>query len=214
MLSNVLLAMCFLVAGCGLSPTYRFPTPIPTPTSTPPVINQDCQLKPEAGQCAAYFERYFYNQDTKQCEKFIWGGCAGVVPFQTLKDCQSSCTNTGSTNDERMTVNLGENFQIKIGQTIFINNENIKITLSEITADSRCPKDVMCVWEGQVEASFGVIQNNISQLFSLITHTAKENLVEFLDNYQAQLVEVRPEKESGYEIKPADYVLTVVVTKK
>ena len=72
----------------------------------------------------------------------------------------------------------------------------------------------MCVWEGQVEASFGVIQNNISQLFSLITHTAKENLVEFLDNYQAQLVEVRPEKESGYEIKPADYVLTVVVTKK
>lgn len=50
-----------------------------------------CHMKPEAGPCKAAFERYYYNPETKKCESFIWGGCQGKVPFETLEECKSKC---------------------------------------------------------------------------------------------------------------------------
>lgn len=46
-----------------------------------------CSLEPEPGLCEAYFTRYYYDQKAKKCKEFIWGGCDGVVPFETLEAC-------------------------------------------------------------------------------------------------------------------------------
>lgn len=48
-------------------------------------------MVPEAGECRAAFEIYYFDQSTQSCQKFIWGGCGGVVPFETLEECQKSC---------------------------------------------------------------------------------------------------------------------------
>lgn len=53
--------------------------------------HKDCQLIPEAGPCKAAFKRYYFDQKEKKCKEFIWGGCNGVVPFETLEDCQKKC---------------------------------------------------------------------------------------------------------------------------
>ena len=54
---------------------------------------------PEEGDCDAAFIRYYFNQETETCDSFIWGGCGGVVPFETLEDCQYSCgDNSNITN--------------------------------------------------------------------------------------------------------------------
>ncbi|MDO8538277.1 MAG: BPTI/Kunitz domain-containing protein [archaeon] len=53
--------------------------------------NNACNLIPEQGQCQAAFPRYFFNQQTGSCEQFIWGGCGGVVPFETLESCIKAC---------------------------------------------------------------------------------------------------------------------------
>ena len=29
-----------------------------------------------------YMPMYYFNQQTEICEMFIWGGCAGLVPFE------------------------------------------------------------------------------------------------------------------------------------
>ncbi len=50
-----------------------------------------CELMPEVGPCNAAFVRYFYNQETKECDSFIWGGCSGVVPFESLDECKLCC---------------------------------------------------------------------------------------------------------------------------
>lgn len=50
-----------------------------------------CQLKPESGHCRAAFERYWFDPQSGTCQAFIWGGCQGVVPFETLQDCQQTC---------------------------------------------------------------------------------------------------------------------------
>ena len=46
-----------------------------------------CELIPEVGPCNAAVPIYYYDQDSMKCVEFIWGGCEGLVPFETLQDC-------------------------------------------------------------------------------------------------------------------------------
>ncbi|MBN1599923.1 MAG: BPTI/Kunitz domain-containing protein [Bacteroidales bacterium] len=48
---------------------------------------EECFLEPDPGPCYAYIPRYYFNQETGECTMFIWGGCNGVVPFETLEEC-------------------------------------------------------------------------------------------------------------------------------
>lgn len=48
----------------------------------------ECALEPDAGNCLAAFPRYYFNNSTKKCEEFTWGGCGGVVPFETKEECE------------------------------------------------------------------------------------------------------------------------------
>ena len=50
-----------------------------------------CSLQPEVGPCDAAFIRYYYDQEDGICKEFVWGGCEGVVPFETLEECQEEC---------------------------------------------------------------------------------------------------------------------------
>lgn len=50
-----------------------------------------CQLIPQVGMCNAAIPKYYYDQDSSACRMFIWGGCGGVVPFETLEECKSCC---------------------------------------------------------------------------------------------------------------------------
>jgi hypothetical protein len=56
-------------------------------SSLPPA----CTLKPESGKCRAAHTRYWFDADSVSCRAFIWGGCEGVVPFETLEQCQQTC---------------------------------------------------------------------------------------------------------------------------
>jgi hypothetical protein len=47
-----------------------------------------CDLKPERGACKAMFKRYYYDPTTKSCKSFFWGGCDGIVPFDSEQECR------------------------------------------------------------------------------------------------------------------------------
>ena len=55
------------------------------------VLPDECYLEPDSGNCFAAIPMYYFNQTSNSCEQFIWGGCAGVVPFQSLSACQEAC---------------------------------------------------------------------------------------------------------------------------
>ncbi len=50
-----------------------------------------CNLKQEQGSCKAYFIKYYFDNNERKCMEFVWGGCGGVVPFDTLEECQFVC---------------------------------------------------------------------------------------------------------------------------
>ena len=55
-----------------------------------------CTLIPDPGMCMAAIQKYFFNQETQQCEDFTWGGCGGVVPFDSLEECEAAaCAQSG-----------------------------------------------------------------------------------------------------------------------
>ena len=55
-----------------------------------------CTLSPDPGNCLAAIQMYYFNQETQQCEDFTWGGCGGVVPFESLAECEAAlCAQSG-----------------------------------------------------------------------------------------------------------------------
>jgi hypothetical protein len=64
-------------------------------------------LEPKVGDCRGYFERYFYNSSSKQCEKFIYGGCNGNENnFETIEKCLNKCPQSAT---ESKPIALSEN---------------------------------------------------------------------------------------------------------
>ncbi len=49
-----------------------------------------CTMPPEPGMCMAAIPKYYYNQQTGQCEPFTWGGC-GDYPFDQMESCEEAC---------------------------------------------------------------------------------------------------------------------------
>ncbi|KAM7017154.1 tissue factor pathway inhibitor [Passerculus sandwichensis] len=60
-----------------------------------------CFHAQEPGVCRGYFTRYFYNKETKLCEKFKYGGCLGNQNnFRSLEECQKTCEDNSVTAEE------------------------------------------------------------------------------------------------------------------
>ncbi|XP_058156497.1 tissue factor pathway inhibitor isoform X1 [Dasypus novemcinctus] len=54
-----------------------------------------CFLEEDAGICRGYITRYFYNNQSKQCERFKYGGCLGNPNnFESLEECEKICKAT------------------------------------------------------------------------------------------------------------------------
>ncbi|MBP6238711.1 MAG: BPTI/Kunitz domain-containing protein [Saprospiraceae bacterium] len=53
--------------------------------------HKDCSLIPDVGNCKASIPRYYFDKTEKKCKVFYWGGCDGVVPFETFEDCNKKC---------------------------------------------------------------------------------------------------------------------------
>ncbi|XP_012634926.1 tissue factor pathway inhibitor isoform X2 [Microcebus murinus] len=54
-----------------------------------------CFLEEDPGICRGYITRYFYNNQSKQCERFKYGGCLGNQNnFESLEECKNTCEGT------------------------------------------------------------------------------------------------------------------------
>ena len=103
-------------------------------------------------------------------------------------------------------------FKLAMGKTAKVSGTDLQLQFSDVTDDSRCPRDVVCVWTGQVVAVIGVIRAGKDS--ETITLTAPDSypIVHELSGYKLELLGVQPYPEAEASIKKQDYkvILRVV----
>jgi hypothetical protein len=57
-------------------------------TKTTTTLSSNCDLSPDPGPCRAAITKYYFDKKSGNCEEFIYGGCQGVVPFETKEECE------------------------------------------------------------------------------------------------------------------------------
>ena len=80
-MKSLILSLVVVFSGCMAT----------VPVDKKEKIDSRCLKKGESGRCRAYIPRYYFDDKSSTCKEFIWGGCGGVVPFKTMKECKESC---------------------------------------------------------------------------------------------------------------------------
>lgn len=97
---------------------------------------------------------------------------------------------------------------LKYGQEAYIEKKLI-IKFESVTSDSRCPKDVVCVWEGDGSVQLKLI-NNQDEIFTFLHTTLEPKEISF-NNYQIKLKELNPYPISTEKILKEDYSIKLVI---
>jgi hypothetical protein len=108
---------------------------------------------------------------------------------------------------------LGQEFSLAIGQSAQIAGENLVIKFEEVVEDSRCPKDVVCVWAGRVSCAVEITYNGSPYRMVLVQPgLTDQHIGETYEKYQLTF-NVEPYPEAGKAISKDEYRLLLTVSK-
>ena len=99
---------------------------------------------------------------------------------------------------------------LKIGETANIDSD-LTMTLIEVE-DSRCPSDVVCIWQGTVTAKVQLQKEDRDIGFYSIPMETLGDDEQTFDGFYIQLTNVEPYPKSTKPIGSSDYSLTFVVS--
>ena len=108
---------------------------------------------------------------------------------------------------------LGQEFSLAIGQKAQITGENLEIRFKEVSEDSRCARDVECIWAGRVVCLLEITQDGVlkeimlTQL-GLTDQPAQESHQGYSYTFK---VEPYPE-EAEKQIKSGEYRLLLTLS--
>jgi hypothetical protein len=99
-------------------------------------------------------------------------------------------------------VNLDQKFFLSPRQTAFVKSEGLAFTFMEVLTDSRCPRDVVCVWEGEAVIAVKVSIKGVEYGPFKMTTRANPSVIQ-VGGYQIVFLDLLPEPYSN-ELIPAE----------
>ncbi|WP_130734755.1 hypothetical protein [Flavobacterium sp. J27] len=118
---------------------------------------------------------------------------------------------TQCTSKQNETINTSENMnKEQIGQ----NQQEYQFKLKKVTADSRCPEGLNCVWEGQVEMVVSVYKENelVEEKELIVNSQTTDKNVTWANQYSKKkitFIGVLPKRVKDQEIKESEYKLVI-----
>ncbi len=106
--------------------------------------------------------------------------------------------------------NISETFSLGVANEFKIHGEYhsadqlLKFIITEIN-DSRCPSDVICVWEGKADVKIEMESPVKGNLILSTYHSNTNTSIDTLGNYSFELIDVSPYPVSTKTIKLKDY---------
>ena len=111
----------------------------------------------------------------------------------------------------------GREFTIKVGRTVTLKGESLRLRFVRVPADSRCPKNVECVWAGNAEVLIEVSNGGARgrRTLSLNTNAGQGRPGEATyGRYTVKLVSLSPYPSNTRKIRQGQYVAPLLVTKE
>jgi hypothetical protein len=105
-------------------------------------------------------------------------------------------------------IELDEPIDCKVGTKYRIDH-NLSFTIDSIR-DYRCPKNVMCIWPGDVDVHLK-IQHNFSVIDRILNFHNADNKPFYYDGYDWELINVEPYLETGQYTDQNDYTISLKI---
>lgn len=106
-------------------------------------------------------------------------------------------------------VPLGREFSLKPGETVAIQGTRLTVAFESVLDDSRCPADVVCIWQGEAVLALRVSEGGQPSRLDLTTNAPEKGV----GSYRVRLARVEPYPFAGKPIEPGEYRVTLTVTK-
>jgi hypothetical protein len=110
------------------------------------------------------------------------------------------------------TISLGREFTLPAGKTASVSGEDLSLEFVAVTADSRCPAGVQCVWAGEAKCRLSVVYRGSVYDMTLTQPGGSSGVEELFQVYKVNF-KLEPYPEYGKQIAPSDYRLVMTVTK-
>jgi hypothetical protein len=107
---------------------------------------------------------------------------------------------------------LNERFTLAPRETAFVENASLRVQFIEVTGDSRCPADALCILGGDAIVHIVVIDfGGTTVPYEL--HTGDSSRASVVHRQvRISLEQLQPYPFSGRTIEPSEYRATLVVT--
>ncbi len=106
---------------------------------------------------------------------------------------------------------LGQPFQLRGGQAVALVDENLTVRFAAVLEDSRCPRNVTCVWSGRARLQVVLQKGQEAESILEVNSLPGQVPVQF-QSYQITLAALDPyPEEAGRTYKLSDYLMTIVV---
>ncbi|HEV8333467.1 MAG TPA: hypothetical protein VGQ22_18730 [Steroidobacteraceae bacterium] len=98
--------------------------------------------------------------------------------------------------------------QLAPGESAVFDAEHLQVKFVGIDSDSRCPSDVACVWAGEVLVRLTLRKDGRTKELGI-----KETQTLPVNGYSVTVLQVLPARKSSQPIPPADYRVTLKLTR-
>ena len=111
-------------------------------------------------------------------------------------------------------VALGEEFALKPGQTASVQDGALTVRFESVSNDSRCPRGVTCIWEGDAVVALSAHRGNAApnrhelHTSGLYAREANEG------PFRIELLKLDPLPAEGAPVDPKEYVATLKVVRE
>jgi hypothetical protein len=115
----------------------------------------------------------------------------------------SGCADSPTTPDKNVV--LDEEFELAPGESARIGAADLTVVFDRVSADSRCPVDVVCIWEGDATVAVTVRQPAREKAVLELHTSAGSAREKPYGGYVVQLVGLGPQPRQGVPIPASDY---------
>lgn len=125
----------------------------------------------------------------------------------------AACT-AGQAVSEGESITPGEPFRVAVGEAALLPEADLTVRFIRVVGDSRCPRDVTCIWEGNAEIEVVLARDTAEVSVRLHTqgrgrHASRGSALGFTVSMES----LDPYPSTAEPISPEDYVATLVVTR-